>query len=506
VIDRAVLHRDRVAVVDADGRAHSYAELLDRSARVASALLGDRDDLGEARVCYLTRRSFDYPVLQWGIWRAGGLAVPLAESHPPREWDYVLQDADPDMLVADSEYYPLIESLAQDRGLRLLHLSDACIGDTAKELPPIEASRRALMVYTSGTTGRPKGVVTTHGNVTAQVDALRKAWEWTQDDHILLVLPLHHVHGMINVLGCALASGAACHMTTSFDAEEIWESFARAELTLFMAVPTVYAKLITAWEEADGTIRARWSEGAQSLRLMVSGSAALPVRTLRRWQEITKHTLLERYGMTEIGMGLSNPLHGERRPGHVGGPLPGVEIRRMSPEGGLVDSPDEPGELQIRGPAVFLEYWRQPEVTAAAFQETWFRTGDMAVIDDGHYRLLGRTSVDILKCGGYKVSALEIEEVLREHIGVKDCAVVGLPDEEWGQRIAAAVVKQPGAAGDVLDADALAAFAKERLAPYKLPREWCFLGDLPRNAMGKVVKPDVNKLFADRAREGGTAR
>jgi malonyl-CoA/methylmalonyl-CoA synthetase len=306
---------------------------------------------------------------------------------------------------------------------------------------------------------------------------------------------------MTNVLGCALASGATCRMTTEFDAVEIWESFARGDLTLFMAVPTVYTKLVGAWEDSDESTRERWSRGARSLRLMVSGSAALPVRVLERWRAITNHTLLERYGMTEIGMGLSNPLNGERVPGHVGRPLPGVTVRRVDTEGAVVEADDEPGELLIRGPSVFLEYWQRPEATAAAFQDGWFRTGDVAVIDDGQFRLLGRTSVDILKCGGYKVSALEIEEVLRDHSRVEDCAVVGLPDEEWGQKIAAAVVKKTGNHGKALDAEALSAHAREFLAPYKLPRLWRFVKELPRNAMGKVVKAEVLQFFADKSAE-----
>lgn len=501
MIDRAATRPDRIAVIEADGTAHSYARLLDQSARVAAALLDGRNDLGEARVCYLTRRSFAYPVVQWGIWRAGGVAVPLAESHPAPELDYVLQDADPEAVIADGDYFDRLVPLAEARGIRLLLFSDAVAsvpleGSSGPE-SALDPDRRALMVYTSGTTGRPKGVVTTHGNVRAQLDTLIAAWEWTQADQILLALPLHHVHGMNNVLGCALACGATCRMTNEFDPVVIWDAFTRVELSLFMAVPTVYTKLIAAWEGADVTTQARWSDGARSLRLMVSGSAALPVRTLERWRELTSHTLLERYGMTEIGMALSNPLHGDRIPGHVGHPLPGVVVRRVSSEGAVVESPEEPGELQIRGAGVFLEYWRRPDATAATFQEGWFRTGDVAVIDDGSFRLLGRSSVDILKCGGYKVSALEIEEVLREHPGVKDCAVVGLPDEEWGQSIAAAVVKQSGASGEGLDADQLSAHVAEFLAPYKLPRQWRFLPDLPRNAMGKVVKATVSELFIE---------
>jgi malonyl-CoA/methylmalonyl-CoA synthetase len=215
------------------------------------------------------------------------------------------------------------------------------------------------------------------------------------------------------------------------------------------------------------------------------------VRTLERWREITGHTLLERYGMTEIGMALSNPLRGERRPGSVGTPLPGVEVRLVDDEGAPAE-PGTPGELEVRGPNVFLEYWGRPDDTRAAFRDGWFRTGDVAVVEDGAYRLLGRTSVDIIKTGGYKVSALEIEEVLRTHPAIAECAVVGVDDAEWGERVAAAVELRDGSA---LTLDELQAWARTHLAPYKVPRALRPVAALPRNAMGKVVKPAVAGLF-----------
>jgi len=262
---------------------------------------------------------------------------------------------------------------------------------------------------------------------------------------------------------------------------------------LFMAVPTVYRRLIDAWEAADVSTRDAWSGGARACRLMVSGSAALPVPTLRRWEQITFHRLLERYGMTEIGMALSNPLTGERRPGHVGQPLPGVDVRLIGDDGHVVPE-GEPGEIQVRGETVFRAYWRRPEETAAAFTEDgWFRTGDQAVYDDAAYRILGRTSVDILKTGGEKISALEVEDVLRVHPAVADCAVVGIPDADWGDRVCAAIVRDP--ATGTPTAESLRAFAKSRLAPYKVPKDILIIDELPRNAMGKVEKGAVRELF-----------
>ena len=330
-----------------------------------------------------------------------------------------------------------------------------------------------MILYTSGTTGKPKGVVTTHANLAAQIGSLVKAWEWTRDDRALSVLPLHHVHGLINVIACALAVGASCEILPQFDTEPAWERLSSGDITVFSAVPTIYHKLIASWDAAPPSIRQARSTGARRVRLMMSGSAALPRQTLERWREITGHTLLERYGMTEIGMALSNPLHGERRPGYVGTPLPGVDVR-------LVD-----GELEVRGPGVFLEYWQRPQEPAEAFHGDWFRTGDVAALEDGAYRLLGRSSVDIIKTGGHKLSALEIEEVLRSHPAIADCVVAGAPDDEWGERVEATVELEPG---ETLSLEELQEWTGSRLAPYKVPRRLHIADALPRNALGKIVK------------------
>ncbi|GMV04067.1 MAG: fatty-acyl-CoA synthase [Gemmatimonadota bacterium] len=488
---RAEGHGDRLALVTPEG-VFTYRDLLATSGRVATRLLTGRDDLEESRVCFLVPPGWDHVAVQWGIWRAGGMAVPLAVSHPPAELAYVLDDAEPEVVVAHPSLHDRVAGAAAERGLTVLQTPALLREGPTAGLPALDPGRRAMMLYTSGTTGRPKGVVTTHGNNQAQVEALVEAWGWSRDDHILLHLPLHHVHGIINVLTCALWSGAVCQVLPAFDAVQVWERLARGDLTLYMAVPTVYRRLIDAWEAADAGTRARWSGGARRLRLMVSGSAALPVPTLERWEELTGQRLLERYGMTEIGMGLSNPLRGERRAGHVGAPLPGQEVRLVD-DAGVPVPEGTPGQIQVRGPAVFGEYWRRPDATAEAFTgDGWFKTGDRAVVNDGAYRILGRESVDILKTGGEKVSALEIEDVLRTFPGVTDCAVVGVPDPAWGDRVCAAVVAAPGAAPDP---EALRAFARERLAPYKVPKDVLVLEALPRNAMGKVTKPAVGELF-----------
>lgn len=459
----------------------SYDDLAHATGRVAAALTRGDGDLREQRVAFLVPPSFAHVVIARGIWLAGGVAVPLAVSHPPAELEYVIRDAGASVVVGSGRHGGALESIAAAAGARFIPTPDLLATD-AEAVPTREPGldQRAMMLYTSGTTGRPKGVVTTHGNMAAQITSLVAAWGWTRDDCALLVLPLHHVHGIINVVGCALAAGARCEILPQFETESTWDRLASGEITVFTAVPTIYHRLIQSWEAASPSVQRARSERARTVRLMMSGSAALPAQTLERWQDITGHTLLERYGMTELGMVLSNPLHGERRPGFVGTPLPGVETR-------LVD-----GEIEVRGPGVFLEYWRRPEETRDAFHDGWFRTGDVAIVENGAYRLLGRRSVDIIKTGGYRVSALEIEEVVRAHPSVSDCAIVGMPDPEWGERVSAAVELRPGAA---LSLDELQAWTKARLAPYKVPKDLRCVAALPRNAMGKVVKPDVTALL-----------
>ena len=492
-------HSGRTAVIDSQGT-FTYQDLLDASSRAATALLADRvtgevtgkDDLREERVAFLVTPGFPWVATQWGIWRAGGVAVPLPLNSTKPELEYLIGDTQASKLVfdADAAAAALLAPIAAAHGIRGLSYRQLLAFEAA-ELPKINSQRRAMILYTSGTTSRPKGVVTTHANITAQIVTLVEAWEWSADDRILLCLPLHHVHGIINVVSCALWSGATCQMLPRFDANAVWDRIADGSITLFMAVPTVYAKLITAWDAASPARRAELTQACARLRLTVSGSAALPVSTLQRWKEISGHTLVERYGMTEIGMALSNPLRGERVPGSVGTPLPNVEVQLVG-ENGKPVLPGTPGEIEVRGPSVFAEYWGKPDATRNAFRDGWFRTGDTAVVENGRYRILGRTNVDILKTGGHKVSALEIEEVLREHPAVAECAVVGVPDPEWGERVAAAVVLREG---DVLDLSSLRAWGKELLAIHKVPSRLLVLDALPRNAVGKVMKSELAALF-----------
>ena len=489
LFERAKTFGERRAI-SSNNQDYSYEKLMASSNAVASNLLGNSADLNEGRITFLVPPSFEYTAIQWGIWKAGGIAVPLCVLHPLPSIQYVLEDTQAEIVIAHKDYVSFLKPLEADLGISVVPM-EAMFAENKSALPDISPDRRAMILYTSGTTSKPKGVVTTHANIEAQITALVEAWEWEKDDYILNILPLHHVHGIINVMSCALWSGACCEFLPKFNDEKVWEIICSGRLTLFMAVPTIYYKLIAFWDDANEGEKKKMSEAASKLRLMVSGSAALPVPVLEKWRSISGQTLLERYGMTEIGMGLSNSYRGQRRPGHVGLPLPTVEMRLVDQDNNPVEA-NEPGEFQIKGPSVFKEYWQKPDATEKAFTEDgWFITGDIGMLNDGLYKILGRDSVDILKSGGYKISALEIEDVMRKHDFISDCAVVGLPDEEWGEVIAACIVPS----NEGLNTEELSAWLKTQLPGYKIPRKYIKKSELPRNVLGKVTKNEVKKLF-----------
>jgi len=490
LISRARKHADRIAI--GKGRAkYSYADLLTRSEDVATALLQDEEDLQEARVAFLVPTGIHYTAVQWGIWRAGGVAMPLCLSATEPEWEYALTDSDSSIVVCTPEHVDRIQPLCVRLDRRIVIL-DKVSADPSNNLPEITPDRRAMILYTSGTTSKPKGVVTTHANIQAQIEALVEAWEWQADDRIPLFLPLHHIHGIINVMSCALWMGAKIEPFSKFDLEAICNQVKNDAYTVFMAVPTIYVKLIRALDAATEEERSAIVDGFAKLRLMISGSAALPASIHEKWTALTGQKLLERYGMTEIGMALSNPFQGERRPGAVGKALPGVDVRLKAENGDVVTAEDEPGEIQVRGPAVFHEYWNKVEVTEESFEDGWFRTGDMAVLETGYYRIMGRLSVDIIKSGGYKLSALEIEAALLQHPAIRECAVIGIPDDTWGEAVAVAAALTDG---EELNIASLRDWCRDKLSVYKIPKRLLIVEAIPRNAMGKVTKPAIRDLF-----------
>lgn len=488
---RALDQAERTAVVDDEGT-WTYGDVLDRSGALAGALLDGRHDLHGARVLVLVRPGIDAVAALWAVWRAGGMAVPLSPAQTPPEWEYVALDSRASFAVAGASFVAALTPVAVAAHVRVL-APDACVRPV--RVPDITPDRAALMLYTSGTTSRPKGVVLTHRQIQAQVESLVEAWGWRPDDRLLHALPLHHTHGLINALACPLWVGAVCELLPAFDAARVWGRLASGDVTVFMAVPTMYQRLLAAFDAADAATRRAWSDGARQLRLMVSGSAALPAPVFDRWRLATGQALLERYGMTETGMVLSNPLHGERRPGFVGTPLPGVDVRIVDDSGQDV-ADDASGEVVVRGPGIFKGYWDNAAATAdAMLPDGWFRTGDVAERVGGMIRLLGRQSVDIIKTGGEKVSAIEVEDVLRGCPGILDCAVVGVADDEWGQCVCAVVVPSPGAAVSV---ETVRSWAKTRLAPWKVPKRVAVMAELPRNTMGKVMKARLSGIWGDR--------
>ncbi len=487
-VEQAEKFSEKTAIIF-DEKSYTYQMLIDSSASMAYHLLDVRNDLQEERVAYMVDPGFDYVKVQWAIWRAGGVAVPLCLTYPFPSLQYVLEDTEAKIVVVSPQYKSMFEEYAVQHGIRLIetHESPSTIKNN---LPIVSDDRRAMILYTSGTTSLPKGVVTTHENIQTQVSTLIEAWQWTSADSTICVLPLHHVHGIINVIGCSLYAGATCEFMSSFSAEVLFSRFLSGAINVFMAVPTIYFKLISHWETLNDQQKAEAKDAFQQFRLMVCGSAALPVSILEKWEVISGHTLLERYGMTEIGMAISNPYIGQRRAGHVGIALPGVSVRLVDEKNQSAAS-DQPGEIQIKGKNVFLEYWKRADATKESFTEDgWFKTGDVALLDEGYYRILGRNSVDIIKSGGYKISALEIEEVLRTYAAIADCAVVGIDNDEWGELVVAAIVIK-----EHVDTSELNMWMRTQMAAYKTPRVYKIVDELPRNAMGKVVKNDVKKLF-----------
>jgi malonyl-CoA/methylmalonyl-CoA synthetase len=491
LIARASSHAGSVAFRTATTE-HTYKNLLDRSATLATALLGDEDDLNETRVALAVPPGFEYSAAQWAIWRAGGIKVPICLSATRPEWEYALSDSGATILLSDPATTAKLSSMGERLGVRLINV-ESVTSAPAKPLPEISPERPAMILYTSGTTSKPKGVVTTHKNIQAQIETLVQAWEWSELDRIPSFLPLHHIHGIINITSCALWSGATIEPFSRFDAPTILDRVRVRAYTVFMAVPTIYVKLIQALEAMSPADRGAIVDGFATMRLMVSGSAALPASVHEQWTALTGQKLLERYGMTEIGMAIANPYRGDRRPGAVGIPLPGVEVRLKNESGAVVTTDDEPGEIQVRGPGVFHAYWNRPEESANSFEDGWFRTGDMAVREHGYYRIMGRLSVDIIKSGGYKLSALEIEAALLEHPNIAECAVIGLPDDTWGECVTAVVVLKDATS---LELPALRYWCKGRLSVYKIPQRLLLVKELPRNAMGKVTKPAVRTLFS----------
>ncbi|MFE5482455.1 acyl-CoA synthetase [Streptomyces sp. NPDC056527] len=411
-------------------------------------------------------------------------AIPLNPRTGERELAHILGDSTPSVVLAGPEDV-LPAGLAElpriDVGTTVTHVgpvpSALTGGSDGSESP-------ALIVYTSGTTGPPKGVVLSQRAIAASLDALEEAWAWTEDDVLVHALPLFHVHGLIlGVLGPLRRGGSVRHLGT-FSTEGVARELGAGGGTMLFGVPTMYHRIADALEDDPALVRA-----LAEARLLVSGSAALPVHDHERITAATGRTVIERYGMTETLMNTSVPVGSRPRPGSVGLPLRGVGLRLVEEDGtelGAYDG-ESVGEIQVRGPNLFSAYLNRPDATAAAFDGDWFRTGDMAVREpDGYVRIVGRKATDLIKSGGYKIGAGEIENALLDHPAVREAAVTGAPDPDLGERIVAWVVladaEKPPTAQELAD------HVAGLLAPHKRPRTVHFLRALPRNDMGKLLK------------------
>ncbi|MFG3087978.1 acyl-CoA synthetase [Streptomyces antibioticus] len=457
-------------------RSVTYARL----AAAAGALGARLRDRGAGRVAVWATPSLETAVAVVGALHAGAAAVPLNPKSGEKELAHILSDSAPALvLAAPGDELP--EALG---GLERIDVDADGHGSGAPGPAPVDDEAPALVVYTSGTTGPPKGAVLPRRAVATTLDALAAAWRWTGDDVLVHGLPLFHVHGLVlGILGPLRRGGSVRHLGR-FSTEGVAREL-NSGATMLFGVPTMYHRIAEALPEEPELVKA-----LAGARLLVSGSAALPVHDHERIAAATGRRVIERYGMTETLMNTAARADGEARPGTVGVPLPGVELRLVEEDGSLVTALDgeSVGEIQVRGPNLFTEYLNRPDATAAAFTaDGWFRTGDVAVRDpDGQVRIVGRKATDLIKSGGYKIGAGEIENALLEHPGVREAAVTGEPDDDLGERIVAWVVPvDPQAPPGTAE---LADHVARRLAPHKRPRVVRHLDALPRNDMGKIMK------------------
>jgi malonyl-CoA/methylmalonyl-CoA synthetase len=471
LFDLSLLGRRDEPALEWEETVYTFGQLDDRASRMAQALYR-RGLRPGARLCVYLPNSIDYIDLFLAATRSGIIFVPINILYRDREIAHIVNDSDPVAVVAkEAQHIPagapvwVLEELRRE----------------AEELPATrhvlvrDGDEPAALVYTSGTTGASKGAVLSHNIFAVNALNLLACWQITSRDRLLLTLPLFHVHGLGNGLHCWLISGCRMRLTARFEHEHGAGWLDEFAATLFFGVPAMYVRLLDTRAEQASRI-------GRQMRLFVSGSAPLPAHVLEDFRRLFGHTILERYGMSETLMNMSNPYAGERRAGSVGLPLPGVSVRSLDEDGNPV--PDgETGELHLRGSNVFSGYWRRPDDTAAAFRDGWFRTGDLAMREpDGYYTLQGRRS-DLIISGGFNIYPREIEEFLMEQPGVGEVAVAASPDPVRGEVPVAYIVPRGG-----FDSAALEAACRAHLASFKVPRRFIAVEKIPRTALGKPQK------------------
>jgi len=456
LFDLSLVSRRNRPALEWKGSEYTFGELDARSNRLARALAARGLSQGDRLCVYLANR-IEFIDLFLASVKLGVIFVPVNILYRERELTHILRDAEPKLFVTEAE----LPALAAEAALQ---------PETLPALP-LEGDAPAALVYTSGTTGASKGAILTHNNFAANAMNLTACWQIVERDRFLLALPLFHVHALANGLHCWLVSGCRMRLIERFDHQTAVATFLDFKPTLFFGVPTIYVRLLDAPPDAAREIGKR-------MRLFVSGSAPLSAQVFEEFREKFGHAILERYGMTETMMNISNPYAGERRPGSVGVPLPGVSVKI-----------DETGELLLKGPNVFAGYWRREQATAAAFVDGWFKTGDLATRShDGYYTLRGRRS-DLIISGGFNVYPREIEEFLAEQPEIAEAAVVAEADRVRGEVPVAYLV----ARNNPCDCALIEARCREKLASFKIPRRFEWVEKLPRNALGKVQKHLLQK-------------
>ncbi len=492
IAERFPADREACAIETHDGRYWSWRDLDRATGRIANLLASLRLPAG-SRVAVQVDKSVEALCLYLATLRAGHVFLPLNSAYQQAEIDYFVENAEPGVVVCTPGNLGWIEPIAKARGARhVFTLADDGRGTLLEAAAPMAdgfstvgraASDLAAILYTSGTTGRSKGAMLSHGNLSSNAQVLHHYWRWRRGDVLLHALPIFHVHGLFVASHGALMSGSKMIWLPRFDAKEVVRHLPRA--TVFMGVPTMYVRLL---DEPSFT-----ADAARSMRLFVSGSAPLLTDTFRQFEARTGQRILERYGMSETIMLTSNPYDGNRVAGTVGLPLPGVGVRVVDDAGRELAAPAI-GDIQVRGPNVFSGYWRMPEKTKEEFTDDgWFRTGDVGRWDaNGYLTIVGR-SKDLIITGGYNVYPKEIESYLDDMDGVAESAVIGVPHRDFGEAVTAVVVRKPGA---TLDEAAIVASLKTRIAGFKVPKRVHVVDELPRNAMGKVQKNLLRAEFS----------
>jgi malonyl-CoA/methylmalonyl-CoA synthetase len=496
--DRFPQDRAACCIETGCGRHYSWDDMDRASARIANLLAG-LDLPRDARVAVQVEKSPEAVMLYLATLRAGLIYLPLNTAYRAAEIEYFLGDAQPSVVICSPDHADWVQPLAASAGTRHVYtlgeLRDGVNSGTLLEhaasqpdrfdTVPRQADDLAAILYTSGTTGRSKGAMLTHGNLASNALTLRDYWQWQPDDVLLHALPLFHIHGLFVACNGALINGSKMIFLTRFDSAEVVRHLPRA--TVFMGVPTYYTRLL----DEPGFNR----HACARIRLFISGSAPLLPVTFTAFRERSGQTILERYGMSETAMLTSNPYDGLRLPGSVGKPLPGVTIRTANAEGQACGV-DEIGGIEVRGPNVFKGYWRMPEKTAEEFTaDGYFRTGDVGRFDaNGYLWIVGR-SKDLIITGGYNVYPKEVEAVIDDLDGVLESAVIGVPHADFGEAVVAVVVREAGV-GDTIGEATIIAILKDRIANFKVPKRVVFVDELPRNAMGKVQKNALRKRFA----------